>query len=129
MGQPALERTYTSAVDSYNAGIWDACAMSCGKTLEGIVQTQFPDAEGTLFEKLQQVFARQELLEPLKHLTDTVRRGRNINAHFNLDIHPDHKTAMLMLDLIDFIVDYIFGLKSRSERLAQRLDGLGNDGT
>lgn len=124
---PALERAYNSAVNAYNSGLWDACAMSCRKTLEGIVKTQFPDAKPPLFNQLKEVFSRQELLEPLIHLTDTLRKGGNLGAHFDLEKEPNQEVATLMLDLLDFIMDYIFSLKYRSQHLEQRLDSLGND--
>ena len=123
----ALARAYHSAVNAYNAGLWDACATSCRKTLEGIVKTQFPDAKPPLFNQLKEVFSRQELLEPLIHLTDTLRKGGNLGAHFDLEKEPDQEVATLMLDLLDFIMDYIFRLRSRSQQLEQRLDTLGTE--
>ena len=124
---PALERAYHSAVNAHNAGLWAACATSCRKTLEGIVKTQLPDAKPPFFNQLKEVFSRQELLDPLIHLTDMLRKGGNLGAHFDLEKEPNEEVATLMLDLLDFIMDYIFRLKYRSQHLETRLDSLGGE--
>jgi uncharacterized protein DUF4145 len=120
----ALERTYWSAIAAYNAGLWDACATSCRKTLEGIVQTRMPEASGSLFNQLQAFFSEYDASEPLVHLADTLRKGGNLGAHFDLDREPDGDVATLMLDLLDYFFLYIYLLKDKSEELERRLASL-----
>ncbi len=123
----ALERAYHTAIDAYNAGLWGACATSCRRTLEGIVATRYPEAKPPLFIQLKEVFGSQELLDPLIHLSDTLRKGGNLGAHFDLEKEPDQDVATLMLDLLDFVMDYLYSLKARSAQLEQRLDSLGSE--
>jgi len=119
--EAAVFRAYKSAVDAYNAGLWDACATSCRKTLEGVVKTKYPGANTSLFKQLNEVFSDKELLEPMRHLVDTLRKGGNLGAHFDLERETDRDMADSMLDFLDFIMNYIYLLKLRSEDLEQRL--------
>ena len=121
---PALERAYISAIRAYNAGLWDACAMSCRKTLEGIVHTRLPDSKDTLFAQLKTLFSSPELMAPLIHLADTLRKGGNLGAHFDLEKTPDREIATLMLDLLDFIMGYLYQLQNKSSELETRLKNL-----
>ncbi|MBE9102615.1 DUF4145 domain-containing protein [filamentous cyanobacterium LEGE 07170] len=120
----AVDRAYHSAVKAYNVGLWDACLTSCRKTLEGIVKTQGNSTGKTLFQQLRDFFSSQDLAEPLVHLTDTIREGGNLGAHFDMDREPDQDLARMMLDLIDFFLEYIYLLPKQSQALEARLKSL-----
>lgn len=123
----AVDRAYHSAVKAYNVGLWDACLTSCRKTLEGIVKTQGNSTGKTLFQQLRDFFSSQDLSEPLVHLTDTIREGGNLGAHFDMDREPDQDLARMMLDLIDFFLEYIYLLPKQSQALEARLKSLESD--
>jgi hypothetical protein len=122
--EPALERAYYSAVRAYNVGLWDACATSCRKTLEGIVHTLNPQGKGPLFQQLKEVFQSANLTEPLVHVSDVLRKGGNIGAHFDLEREPDQQVAEIMVDLLDYFLEFTFVLKERAAELEKRLDSL-----
>lgn len=120
-----LERAYESAINAYNVGLWDACATSCRKTLEGIIHVLNPKSKGTLFERLDKLFTEVNLSEPLLHVSESIRKGGNIAAHFDLEKETDREVATLMLDLLDYFLQYTFLLKEKAKELEQRLDELG----
>ena len=122
----ALGRVYQSAFNAYNASLWDACATSCRKTLEGLVHTLLPEEErnGSLFEQLKKLPEKVDLSEPLVVLADTLRKGGNLGAHFNLEKAPDQHVAELMLDLLDYFMEYIFVLKEKAQNLETKIDSL-----
>ena len=124
---PAVNRAYQSAVDAFNVGLWDACATSCRKTLEGIVKTQGNSTGRTLYQQLNDFFQQQDLSQPLVHLTDTIREGGNLGAHFDLDKEPDQEIAAMMLDLIETFLEYIYVLPNHSRALESRLSTLSTD--
>jgi hypothetical protein len=126
LGNSALERAYHSAITAYNVGLWDASITSCRKTLEGIVHSLDPNGSGPLFKRLQDLFQKPDLLQPLVHLTNTLRQGGNIGAHFDLEREPDEQVARLMLDLLEYFLEYTFVLSERSKALEQKLAQLGN---
>ncbi len=121
LGVKPVERAYLAAINAYNAGLWDACATSCRKTLEGIVQTQLPESKPPLFNQLQELFATGNLSQPLAHLTDSLRKAGNFGAHFNLEAETDQEVATLMLDLLDQFLEYLYVLKATAARLEERI--------
>lgn len=133
IGETKIEVEYRSAVDTYNTNQWAACAVLCRRTLEGIVQRKFPDIakrNDSLAAQLNELSATTTLLTPIRNVTEALRKGGNAGAHFDIELNPDHEVASLMLDLLDFVVEYIFTLeeKSRSlKRRVQRLDDSTND--
>lgn len=128
IAEPALARVYQSACDAYNAGIWDACATSCRKTLEGLVHTLLPEEnrKGSLFDQLKMLPQKVDLSKPLTVLANTLRKGGNIGAHFDLEKVPDQHVAELMLDLLDYFMEYIYVLDERSKLLEKQLEALGS---
>ena len=123
--EPALERAYHAAIRAYNVGLWAACATSCRKTLEGIVHSLNPEGKGHLFQQLKVVFESANLIEPLIHVSDSLRKGGNIGAHFDLEREPDQEVAEIMVDLLDYFLEYTFVLKDKAKELEKRLDTLG----
>jgi hypothetical protein len=124
----ALARVYQSSFDAYNAGLWDACATSCRKTLEGLVQTLLPneDRNGRLFDQLKKLPEKVDLAEPLVVLAGSLRKGGNLGAHFDLEKEPDQHVSELMLDLLDYFMEYIYVLKEKAQALEKKIDALGD---
>ncbi len=110
IGNPALARTYQSTIKAYNAGIWDACSTSCRKTLEGLVHHLLPDdaRKGKLFDQLKKLPEVVNLSDTLMRLADTLRKGGNIGAHFDLEKEPDQQVSELMLNILDYLFEYIY---------------------
>lgn len=124
--EAALERAYYSAIRAYNVGLWDACATSCRKTLEGIVHTLNPEGKGPLFQQLKTVFEQANLTEPLVHVSDSIRKAGNIGAHFDLEREPNQEVSEIMLDLLDYFLEFLFVLKDKAQDLEKRIEALSN---
>ncbi len=122
----ALARVYQSAFNAYNAGLWDSCATSCRKTLEGLTKTLLQeDYKDRLADSLKQLPTKVDLAEPILALANTLRKGGNLGAHFDLEKEPDRHVAEVMLDLLDYFMEYIYVLKQRAEDLEKKIDDLG----
>ena len=65
------------------------------------------------------------MTEPLVHVTTSLRKGGNIGAHFNLEREPDQEVAEIMVDLLDYFLEYTFVLKEKAIELEKRLEALG----
>jgi hypothetical protein len=122
----ALARAYEASLAAYNSGLWAACATSCRRTLEGILHTLLPEAArtGTLFDQLERLPKEVDLSKPLVALANSLRKGGNIAAHFNLDKEPDQSTAQIMLDLLDYLMEYIYALRDKAQELEERLEAV-----
>lgn len=124
---PALYRAYQSAIGAYNAGLWDACAVSCRRTLEGLIHSLLGE-EGSkepLFQQLRSLPEKVDLAKPFISLADNLRKGGNVAAHFDLDTEPDQQMAVAMLDLLDYLLEYVYVLEEKARDLEKRLDSLG----
>jgi hypothetical protein len=122
----AVRQAYQDVIDVYNAGVWSATATMTRRTLEGIVNNLLPEEKGPLARQLEQLGKTVDLARPLITLSHSVRQGGNIGAHFDLTRTPDRPTSEAMLDLIEYLIEYIYTLPKRIEELDSRIDRLGN---
>ena len=121
-GNGPLSRAYESSISALNAGLWDPCAASCRRTLEAIVHHLNPEkASGPLFDRLEKLFEDRDLSEPLVRISEVLRKGGNVGAHFDLEIETDQAMAEKMVDLIDYFLEYLFVLPNRAQELEARL--------
>lgn len=122
----AVRQAYQDIIEVYNAGVWNATATMTRRTLEGIVNNLLPEEKGPLARQLEELGKSVDLARPLITLAHSVRQGGNIGAHFDLTRTTDRATAEAMVDLIEYLIEYIYTLPKRIEELDGRIDRLGN---
>jgi len=122
-----LRRAYVSALNVFNTREWTATAVLCRRLLEGITLTMLPEDQrkGTLSRQLKALSEHRDLKKPIETLADAIRKGGNLGAHFDLEREPDEETVSLMIDLLDYLIEYLFILPKRIERLHLTIDSLG----
>jgi len=122
-----LQKAYESAINVYNVREWTATAVLCRRLLEGITFTLIPEEErkGSLFDQLQSLPDYRDLKAPILTLADAIRKGGNLGAHFDLDKEPDEETVTLMIDLLDYLLEYLFILPTKINKLHKAIDHLG----
>jgi hypothetical protein len=120
---PRLQRAYQEVLDVYSNNVWSATATCSRRTLEGLLKNLLPksDQKGTLANQLEKLSKSVELEKPLITLAHALREGGNLGAHFDQDKDPDQETAEAMLDLIEYLLEYVYTLPGMIERLEQRL--------
>ncbi len=127
----ALLRSYKSTLDSFNNGLWVACATSCRRTLEGMVKFMLDEygvpIPPNLSKGLQTLFDNVDLREPLIALTEQLRHGGNLGAHFDLENEPDEMVTSAMVDLLDYFIEYVYVLGERADQLKSRIAALRNE--
>ncbi|MBI4752157.1 MAG: hypothetical protein HY774_27025 [Acidobacteria bacterium] len=69
-------------------------------------------------------FSHVDLAKPLKTLTDLLRQGGNLGAHFDENQEVDEQTALATLELIEYLLEYIFTLPELINTLEQRINQL-----
>lgn len=123
----AVRRAYQDTVAVFNSGVWGATATAARRTLEGIVGNLLPNNRGTLAQQLRRLGESESvnLAQPLTTLSNSLRQGGNIGAHFDLERDPDRETAGAMLDLIEYLIEYIYTLPKMIEELDVRVERLG----
>jgi hypothetical protein len=119
----SIKRAYKSALKAYEVGLWEASAVSCGKVLEGMMHDILEEKhlKKPLYEQLKILPEKRDLKQPIITLANTIRKGRNLGAHFDLEIETDREVAKQMLDLLNYLLEYLFVLPQRIEDLEERV--------
>jgi len=127
----AIRQAYQDTIDVFNAGVWSATATQTRRTLEGIVHELLPETErtGPLAQQLRKLAESESvnLAQPLITLSHALRESGNIGAHFDLTRTTDRATAAAMLDLIDYLIEYIYALPEMIEGLNRRVQQLDQE--
>ncbi len=71
-----------------------------------------------------EVLSDPSIISPLKEVADKIRKAGNLATHFNLEIETDRDTAALILDLLEYIVEYLFVMEREAHALEQRIEQL-----
>jgi len=127
----AVRQAYQDTLDVFNAGVWSATATQTRRTLEGIVHELLPEErrKGPLAQQLRELADSESvnLAKPLITLSDSLRESGNIGAHFDLTRTTDRATAAAMLDLIDYLIEYIYTLPEMIEELNRKVQQLDQE--
>ena len=77
-------------------------------------------------KRLTELPKHLDLQKPILTLADALRKGGNLGAHFDLEKTPDKKIASQMLDLLDYLIEYIYILPNRIDGLHNEIEDLNN---
>lgn len=131
-------KSYKNAIDSFNQRMYALSLVACGRVVEGIGKTQFPNASstnqiGALFKKLLKELRSTseyiEILQPLLDLGEALRVGRNPGGHFDLAIEPDRELAGKVIDLTEFLIRYVYIISTETSNVNDILSRLEPDST
>jgi len=114
-----IAKAYASTVNVYNAGEWTATAVCCRRVLEGVAKNLLPEdmQKKPLAHQLNDLKTKVDLAKPLTSLADALRKGGNLGAHFDLEREPDEATASQMVDLLEYLMEYLYVLPADVESL------------
>lgn len=127
-----VSKAYISAVNAYNYQLWSNVAVSCRRTLEGVINS-LPGMQSnkTLYAALQELGKSHTgvLAGPLIKLAELLRSGGNLGAHFDEDLEPDEDMATALLDLLDYLITYLHVLPGKLTELENRIQQLATPGS
>ena len=115
----ALQRAYESTVQAFNSKNYTATAVCCRRTLEGIFKYRLPDEDKglSLARAIDKIKESEDLAKPLNNLSHAIRHGGNLGAHFDMEKEPDAEMSEAMVDLLEYLIEYLYTLPSQIERL------------
>jgi hypothetical protein len=118
-----VARAYLSAVSVYNAKEWNGTAVLVGRALEGLVKSLMPEEKRgqTLSRMLNELPSTIDLTKTLTTLTDGLRKGRNLGAHFDLEKEANEEVAKMMIDFLEYFLEYLYILPGEVKSLHDRL--------
>lgn len=124
-----MKEAYESALNVFNVGEWNATSVLCRRVLEGITKDILPpdSKKQNLSRNLLELPKHLDLQKPILTLADALRKGGNLGAHFDLEKKPDKKIAGQMIDLLDYLIEYIYILPVDIESLHNEIENLGKD--
>lgn len=62
-----------------------------------------------------------DLAKPLRDLSHAIRHGGNLSAHFDQEKEPNHEMARMMVELLEFLITYLYILPKNIEKLDSTL--------
>ena len=102
----------------FNAGAYSACAVMCGRALEGICMHYEAESK-TLDQGLQELRNKDIIDKRLHQWGDELRKVRNLGAHATTE-RIGSEDAQDVLDFLRAIIDYVFVLNERFEHFMNR---------
>lgn len=118
-----LQRSLISTIDSLNAKNFPATAVGARRTLEGIFKYRV-DASSrskSLYQLIDLVKSSSDLAAPLETLSHAIRSGGNLGAHFDDENEPTEEMAGKMVELLDYLISYLYVLPSKITDLEKSL--------
>jgi len=118
-----LQRSLISTIDSLNARNFPATAVGARRTLEGIFKYLVESGSRTknLYQLIDQVKNNHDLAAPLETLSHAIRTGGNLGAHFDDENEPTEEMAGKMVELLDYLISYLYVLPSKITGLEKSL--------
>jgi Domain of unknown function (DUF4145) len=104
-------------------GEWNAAAVMCRRTLEGITKEKLPKElrDKPLAEQLRLLPEHVDLGQPIKEIGDALKEGGNLAAHFDLEREADEPLATEMVELLEYLIEYLFIVPARLRSLETQL--------
>ena len=122
----SLQRAYAASINVYNAREWTGTAVVCRRTLEDIAKALLPSDQRKLSLALQieALPRRRDLARPMLLLSDALKRTGSLGAYFDLEKIPDRHAATLIIDLLEYLIQYLFLIPQRIEHLHNEVRAL-----
>ena len=112
-----ISKSIEQAEKCFRIGAYDACAVMCGRAIEGICKEHV--GKKGLAEGLRELKAKNIIDARLHDWAESLRAERNIGAHAT-DIEISKEDARDILDFAQAIIDYVYELTIRHERYKKR---------
>lgn len=124
-----IREEYLSAVRIFNLQEWIPASVMCRRILEGLLHELLPTTEHkkTLHQQVLSIDQHRDLKKPIKDIADVLRIAGNRGAHFDPESRPTRESLELMLDLIDYLLEYFFVLPNKTTNLRLQVTKLSAD--
>lgn len=97
--------------------------MCARRTLEGIFKYLVAQERrnAPLARLIEHVKEDKDLAAPLTSLSHAIRDGGNLGAHFDMEKEPNETLARQMVELLDYLISYLYVLPEEIKKLEQSL--------
>lgn len=118
-----LQRSFVSAINAFNSRNYVATAVCARRTLEGIFKYLVAEEKrhSELVKLIEHAKNEIDLAAPLTSLSHAIRDGGNLGAHFDMEKEPSEVLARQMVQLLDYLISYLYVLPNEIKKLEQSL--------
>ncbi len=102
----------------YNAGAYSACAVMCGRSLEGLCQ-HFETKSKTIAGGIKELLEKKIIDDRLFQWSEALRHQRNLGAHASGE-KITKEDARDILDFANAINEYVFVLSKKFDDFVKR---------
>jgi len=119
-----LARSLYATIDAFNSENFMATSVVGRRTLEGIFKYLVNEAERktTLNKLIENVGSNFDFSAPISRLAHAIRSGGNLGAHFDMEKEPDRELAKQMVDLLLYLISYLYVLPKSITDIEAALD-------
>jgi hypothetical protein len=119
-----LQRSLISTIDAFNSKNYVATTVGGRRTLEGIFKYLLPEdkRKASLAKLIELAKSEIDLAAPLSSLSHAIRDGGNLGAHFDMENEPSEALARQMVELLNYLVSYLYVLPKEIEKLEKSLE-------
>lgn len=116
---------YNQALSMHNAGLWDVSVGCCRQTLEAIARTVLPSYEfqDSLSLNIKRLSGSTDLKKPIHDLSFIIREGGKLEADLELARSPDREAAGRVLDLTEYLLQYVLTIPRLMGEIKRQTDG------
>lgn len=121
-----LQESFFATIDSFNARNYTATTVCARRTLEGIFKFLVSEDKrnANLAKLIDSAKDKVDLAAPLTALSHALRDGGNLGAHFDPEKEPNETIARKMVELLQYLILYLYVLPSEIKKLEQDLERL-----
>ncbi len=118
-----LKRSFVSTIDAFNSKNYVATTVGGRRTLEGIFKYLVPEEKrkANLAKLIELAKTEIDLAAPLSALSHAIRDGGNLGAHFDMEKEPDEALARQMVELLEYLISYLYVLPKEIAKLEHSL--------
>lgn len=74
-----------------------------------------------LYKLIETATQQTDLAAPLRSLSHAIRSGGNLGAHFDMEREPDEAVARQIVELLSYLISYLYVLPARIQQLEEDL--------
>jgi hypothetical protein len=121
-----IQKSYSDMLATLNGGIPSAVATMARKTLEGIVRMSYPNPDSlrdrSLFKLIRDLPQSMDLGRPINELALAMRENGKLGAYFDLECDTDVETARKMVELLEYLIEYLYVIPKRVGSIKRDFD-------
>src|SRR5438046_1756949 len=124
-----LAQDYAAAVQNYDAEIWAGCLALSRRALERTVRHLLTELKEPINQplapSLRLLGEKYPFNKPFMDLAENLKEGGNIGAHPDRLVEPSAELATVMLNVLEYLLEYFFLIPNMIEEAAGEASGRG----